>query len=256
MFFFVAIVLGIIQGFTEFLPVSSSGHLVLIEYIFNVDFDFNLLNVILHFSTLIAVCWFYRKQLLYILKNPFSKTTYYLVLATIPAVLFVILCNSFVETNMSSLTFVGIGFLITSILLFVAEIANKKTTNFSNVNAKNSLILGIAQALAIFPGLSRSGTTLSIGLLGGIKKEEALDFSFLMSIPIILGSLIYETFKTNFDFSSFSVEDVWGVILSSIVAFFCALFSIKFMKNIVNKMKLFYFVPYLVVLSIVCFVLK
>ena len=254
--FFVAIILGIVQGITEFLPVSSSGHLVLLEHIFDVDFDFTLLNVLLHFATLIAVCWYYRKTLLTLLKNPFSKTAQCLIVATIPAVLFVLLCNNFIENNLSSLVFVGIGFLVTSVLLIVSNHLSNKTTNFCEVGYKNSLFLGIAQALAIFPGLSRSGTTLSFGLIAGIKKDEALDFSFLMSIPIILGSLLYELFTKKIEFQSFEVVDILSIATSFLVAFFCALISIKFMKNIINKMKLWCFVPYLLILSVLCFVLK
>lgn len=249
--FFVAIFLGFVQGFTEFLPISSSGHLVLFENIFNVNFDYTLLNVILHFATLLAVCLFYRKKLVEIFKHPFSKTTYYLVLATIPAILFVLLCNNFIETNMSNLVFVGIGFWVTAVILLVGDIASKKTKIFCNINAKNSLCLGIAQALAIFPGLSRSGTTLSFGLLSGIKKDEALDFSFLMSIPIILGSLVYEVSTKNVFEISFSSLDICALVLSFLIAFAVALLSIKFMKNIVNKMKLFWFVPYLVAVGII-----
>lgn len=255
MSFFVAIFLGLVQGITEFLPISSSGHLVLFEHIFGVEMDYTLLNVILHFATLLAVCWFYRKKLLFIIKNPFSKTTLHLTIATIPAVVFVLLCNGFIEKKLSSVLFVGIGFLTTAILLFLGELFYKKTTNFTCVNNKNSLLMGIAQALAIFPGLSRSGTTLSFGLASGIKKDEALDFSFLMSVPIILGSLCYEIFAKNLNFANYAPTEILFIILSFLVAFFAAILGIKFMQKIVNKMKLIYFIPYLVVVGIIAIII-
>ena len=229
MAFWIAIVLGLVQGFTEFLPVSSSGHLVLLEKFFDVTLDYTFLNVVLHFATLLAVCWFYRIRLWNLVKHPLSKQMQYLVIATIPAVIFVLLCNNFVESNLSSLTFVGIGFLLTAVLLIVAE---------------------IVKALAIFPGLSRSGTTLAFGLMSGVNKEEALDFSFLMSIPIILGSLVYEIISKNAFATSLTSADVLPIILGFAIAFFTALLSIKLMQNVMKKSKLFWFVPYLVVLGV------
>ena len=102
MAFWIAIVLGLVQGLTEFLPVSSSGDLVLLEKIFGVELDYTFLNVILHFATLLAVCWFYRKRLWQIVRHPFSKQSQYLIIATIPAILFVLMCNNFVESKLSS----------------------------------------------------------------------------------------------------------------------------------------------------------
>ena len=250
MAFWIAIVLGLVQGFTEFLPVSSSGHLVLLEKFFDVTLDYTFLNVVLHFATLLAVCWFYRIRLWNLVKHPLSKQMQYLVIATIPAVIFVLLCNNFVESNLSSLTFVGIGFLLTAVLLIVAEIVSKKTLNHTNINYLNSAVIGVAQALAIFPGLSRSGTTLAFGLMSGVNKEEALDFSFLMSIPIILGSLVYEIISKNAFATSLTSADVLPIILGFAIAFFTALLSIKLMQNVMKKSKLFWFVPYLVVLGV------
>ena len=254
--FFIAIFLGLVQGITEFLPISSSGHLVLFEHIFKVEMDYTFLNVILHFATLLAVCWFYRKKLVDIIKKPFSKTTLQLIIATIPAVVFVVLCNGFIEEKLSSLLFVGIGFLATAVLLFLGELFYKKTKQFYSINNKNSFLMGIAQAFAIFPGLSRSGTTLSFGLASGIKKDEALDFSFLMSVPIILGSLCYEIFAKNVNYMNYAPTDILFIILSFFVAFFAAILGIKFMQKIVNKMKLIYFIPYLIIIGIVSIVIS
>lgn len=255
MTFWIAIVLGLVQGLTEFLPVSSSGHLVLLEKIFGVELDYTFLNVILHFATLLAVCWFYRKRLWQIVRHPFSKQSQYLIIATIPAILFVLICNNFVESKLSSMLFVGIGFLVTAILLVVAEIINKKSVNHTNVGYGNSLLIGVSQALAIFPGLSRSGTTLAFGLMCGVKKDEALDFSFLMSVPIILGSLVYEMVDKKVFSAPLPTADILPIILGFVIAFFTAILSIKLMQNVVKKMKLLWFVPYLAILGVITIVL-
>ena len=116
--------------------------------------------------------------------------------------------------------------------------------------------MGIAQAFAIFPGLSRSGTTLSFGLVSGLEKKKALDFSFLMSVPIILGSLIYELVTKNISFSSFTATDILPIALSFVAAVIFAIISIKFMNRIIEKMKLWYFVPYLLIIGTTCLFIK
>ena len=250
----IIILLGVVQGLTEFLPVSSSGHLVLLEKYFDIDCNTTLTNVVLHFGTLVAVCIYYRKKLLQLVKHPLSNQTLYLIVATIPAVVFVLLFNTFVDTNMNNTLFVGIGFIVSAILLLVAENISKRTHNFAPVNQKSSLMMGVAQALAIFPGLSRSGSTLAFGLLSGVQKEEALDFSFLMSIPIILGSLVYEL--TNVEaFVTMSANDVLVLAMGATIAALTAILSINLMQCIIKKMKLWYFVPYLIMLGTIVIVL-
>lgn len=245
----IIVLLGLVQGLTEFLPISSSGHLVILEKLFNIDLDFTFVNVILHLGTLLAVCFYYRKKLWYLLKNPLSQQTFYLIVATIPAVLFVLLCNNFINTKFNNTLFIGFGFLVTSVLLLVAETTSKHIKIYAPIKYRNSLIMGIAQALAVFPGLSRSGTTLAFGLMSGIKKEDALDFSFLMSFPIILGSVIFELFKTN-NFQALESQDILVLILGFLIAFFTAVLGIKIMQKIVKKMKLWWFVPYLIILGV------
>ena len=250
MAFYIAILLGLIQGLTEFLPISSSGHLLIIEKIFKIDADLNFINIVLHLATLLAVCWFYRKRLLNMIKHPFSKEVQHLIIATIPTIVFVIAFNDFIDTHLTSSLFLAIGFFVTSILLLACHFYTQKTKYNANINYKNSLLMGIAQALAIFPGLSRSGTTLAFGLIGGIQKEKALDFSFLMSMPIILGSLVYEVIKNNTFYTTFNTDYILPLICAFIVAFLTAIFSIKIMQKIVSKLKLWYFVPYLIILGV------
>ena len=243
----IAIILGFVQGITEFFPVSSSGHLVLIEKIFSLDCDLTLLNVILHFASLLAVIIYYRKTLLYLICHPLCKMNKYLVVATLPAVIFVLLFHTLVSTYLNSKLTLALGFFLSSIFLVVGIIFSKKLTPTA-LNYKNVLVMGVAQSLAIFPGLSRSGTTLSFALMCGVERNTALDFSFLMSIPIILASLIFELFSPSVSFAGF---DVVSLLLAFVVAFFTALICIHLIKKLTKRNNLIYFVPYLILLSII-----
>ena len=247
--FWIPVLLGIIQGITEFLPISSSGHLVICEYFFGLEGDFLFLNVLLHVATLLAVIIYYRKTILYLIKNPFCDMNKYLVIATIPAVIFVLLFNNFVNTVLASIVMVGIGFIVTAVFLSVAVYMSKKTRIPEPLNYKNVTIMGISQAFAIFPGLSRSGTTLAFGLMAGTERQTALDFSFLMSIPIILASLVYQLIFADFS-TAFVDINICGVIIAFITAFITALFGLVLMKKVVKNTNLLYFVPYLVIIGI------
>lgn len=244
-----AICLGIVQGITEFLPISSSGHLVLLELIFGSDFNYALLNVLLHFATLFAVCFYYRNTIKYLVLHPFCKTNLMLFLATIPAVLFVILTKSFFDFDNSNFTFLGIGFLLTAVLLFVAETCVKQNKLPKKLGYLSAVAMGIGQAFAVFPGLSRSGTTFSVGVLCGNEKNETIRFSFLMSIPIILASVVYEVCFSKSEFL-FDSTQIFGMILSIVFAFIFALLGLKLMNKLVERIKFVWFVPYLIILGI------
>lgn len=244
-----AILLGLVQGITEFLPISSSGHLVLLELLFGTEFNFALLNVLLHFATLFAVCFFYRKTLKHLVLHPFCKTNFLLLLATVPAVLFVVLTKSCFNFNDSNFLFLGVGFLLTAVLLFVAEVCVKKEKSPKPLGVLSALVMGVGQAFAVFPGLSRSGTTFSVGVIYGNEKNETLQFSFLMSIPIILASVVYEIFFAGNTFY-FDSTEIFGMILSCVTAFIFAILGLKIMNKLVQKIKFICFVPYLVILGV------
>ena len=249
MLIWVAVFLGFVQGITEFLPISSSGHLVIAESVLGVSLDYNFLNVLLHISTLIAVIIYYRKKILYLITHPMCRMNKYLAIATIPAVILVLLTHSVFGKYMQNTVFVGIGFLLTALFLSIAQIITKKTKVPSMLNYKNVMVMGVAQAFAVFPGLSRSGTTLSFGLLSGVERQNALDFSFLMSIPIIVASVIYEIFWCD-ALVEIASTDILPIIISCITALTTALLGIIFMNKIIRKINLWYFVPYLIVLGI------
>ncbi len=246
--FWLPILLGLIQGITEFLPISSSGHLVLCEYFFGMEGDFLFLNILLHIATLGAVILYYRKTIWYLITHPTCLTMRYLIVATLPAVIFVLLFNNFVNTVLNSIVMVGVGFLLTALFLGVAVILSKRTET-SPLTYKSALVMGISQAFAVFPGLSRSGTTLAFGLVAGVERQSALDFSFLMSIPIILASLVYQLIFADYN-TILNDINVVGTIIAFVTAFFSALLGLIVMKKIVRKMNLIYFVPYLVIIGV------
>ena len=184
------ILIGFIQGLTEFLPISSSGHIVLFGSLFELD-NLLLISVVAHIGTLFAVIYCYRKRLWQLIKKPINKTNLNLIIATIPTAIIALIFHNFLEDSFSTKVLVW-GFLISALFLTLADL--KKDGN-KYINKKEAVCMGFAQSLALLPGISRSGSTLVCGLLLGVEKEKALDFSFLMSIPIIIASGVYESFK-------------------------------------------------------------
>lgn len=245
-----AIIFGVLQGLTEFLPVSSSGHLYLFNRIIGANNDFVFFAVLLHLATLLAVVIVFRKKILYLIKNPFSSYAVKLYVATIPTILIVLLLMPLMD-RFGGYTII-ICFLITAVLLFITDILSRRKVVEKQMTYKHAIIMGIAQGLAVFPGISRSGATISTGLLLGQSKKETAEFSFLMSIPIIIASMVYELFSAYINGKTLIVT---GEILPTIIAFICAfivgIFSIKIMMKIVEKSKYFWFSIYLVFLCII-----
>lgn len=237
------IFIGFIQGLTEFLPISSSGHIVLFGSMFNLD-NLLLISVVAHVGTLFAVLYCYRKQIFTLIRHPFNKTNLNLIIATVPTVILVLLFNAFFEDSFSTKTLVW-GFLISAVLLFIADM---KKESFKPVNRRSALYMGLSQGLALLPGISRSGATLVCGLLVGVEKNQALDFSFLMSIPIIIASAVYESIKL---FSAQITINWLGIFIVMITSFIFGILSIKIMLKLVKKNKLYFFSIYLIVLSLI-----
>ena len=250
----VALILGIVQGLTEFLPVSSSGHLALFSSLFNVETDFLLVSILLHLATLLAVVFVFYKDIFYLLKHPFSKDAQKIYIATIPTILIVLLFKGLIDKFFTNASILPFCFMLTAVLLFVTYIIEKKTKNIKQKEIKKSsaLAMGIAQGLAILPGISRSGSTICTGLLLGEDKTSTAKFSFLMSIPIIIASMIYEILF-NGGGNALSEIGILPLIISFVSAFIVGIFSIKFMLKIVEKAKYYYFSIYLVVISILSF---
>lgn len=237
------VVLGIVQGLTEFLPVSSSGHLVLLGNIFGISNSL-FVSIILHSATLLSILIVLRKEVFYLVKRPFSDEMYRLVVATIPTCLIALVLMPLVSDAFGG-AFLGGLFLVTALILASTKFVKSPGKDLSY---KHAVIMGIAQGLAVFPGLSRSGLTIGAGLWSGAKKEQVAKFSFLMSIPIIILSLILEIIKLCVFKETISVN-VFGLVLAFITAFLVGIVAIKSMLKITQKsFKLFSI--YLIIIAI------
>lgn len=245
-----AIILGILQGITEFLPISSSGHLVLFSKLFNINQGFIFFSVVLHFATLLAVLIYYRKHVISLIKNPFSPLMLKLILATIPAIVVALLFSEQLE-QMFDGSLLPFCFVFTGVLLMISQLFYTSEKKIKPLDAKGSVFMGLMQAVALVPGISRSGSTISAGLIGGYSKKESADFSFLMSVPIILASLCYELFKMAK--TGAVTVFVFETIVGSVFAFATGLCAIYLMLKAVKKLKLHYFSYYLFALAIVSF---
>ncbi|SHH24988.1 Undecaprenyl-diphosphatase [Thermosyntropha lipolytica DSM 11003] len=188
---FEAFILGMVQGLTEFLPISSSGHLVLFQHLFGLKDVPLAFDVLLHIGTLIAVFIAFWEDIVSILKKPFDKLTFLILVGIIPAGLAGYFLEDYVAMAFESLLVVGIGLIFTGAILKISEnYANNRILikQAEETSFKDAFFIGIMQALAILPGVSRSGSTIAAGLFAGLDRDFAARFSFLLSIPVILGA--------------------------------------------------------------------
>ena len=192
-----ALVLGAVQGLTEFLPVSSDGHLKLFQAAMNVTGERPLLDVLMHVGTLAAVCIVFRKDIIELLKRPLQPLTLFLVVATLPAVAAQLLFGDYIDGVLRYTTPISlaIGFFITSLLMYLTPLFKNGIIPKERTGIFRSLLIGIAQVIAIHPSISRSGSTIFSGVATGMKREDVAHFSFLMSIPAILGGVVVEMWK-------------------------------------------------------------
>lgn len=250
-----AIIFGLVQGLTEFLPVSSSGHLVLLNNIFGASNNFLFFTLLLHLATLLAVFVVLRKEILYLIKHPFSNETKRLVIATIPTVIIVLIFETFVKDLFGG-GLLKYCFLITALLLFVTDMLSKRNESSKEFRFKSAFLMGIAQGIAVLPGISRSGATICTGLLCGEDRKQTAKFSFLMSVPIILASMLYEILgAVRTGQSLIDAGTIFPTIVAFVVAFITGIFAIKFMIKIVEKARYFWFSIYLILLVILMIVL-
>nr|MBO4518358.1 undecaprenyl-diphosphate phosphatase [Clostridia bacterium] len=246
-----AIVLGLVQGFTEFLPVSSSGHLLLIERWLKIDTGGGLFfDITLHLGTLIPVCAVFFNQIKGLFVKPY-KTLSYLFIATLPAVAAGFLLQDKIEgiykggTALSK-ALLSLSFLFTAAELVFAEKISQKNKNALPLSAKSSIIMGVFQGFAIVPGLSRSGTVITGGAVAKLEKGKNAEFAFLMSIPVILGAAFISSVKTVSQGASIDVlPTVFGVISAAVSGYI----AIGVMLKAVKKAKYGRFSIYLVFLA-------
>lgn len=248
-----AIILGIVQGLTEFLPVSSSGHLELVKAIFGAEIkDSMTMTVVLHFATALSTCFIFRKDIIEIIKgllrfknNEQFRFSLKIILSMIPAALVGLKYDDLIETFFEGkILLVGCMLLITGALLFIADRA--KQTN-KNLSYGNALIIGISQMIAILPGISRSGATISTSVLLGIDREKAARFSFLMVVPLIFGKIAKDLLDIIKEPSVQGTTDYMPYLLGFSFAFVTGLLACTWMIKLVKSSKLYYF-------SIYCFI--
>jgi undecaprenyl-diphosphatase len=239
-----AIVLGLVQGLCEFLPVSSSGHLELAERLLGMDAPGLLLDTMLHVGTLVAVCIYFWRDIWAMLRNPLGKDVRLLVVATIPAVLATLLLGDFVDVIYSGVL-LGFSFILTSLVLWLGATF---TGAREAMTYKDAGIMGLFQAAAILPGLSRSGSTISGGQIAGLNREKAARFSFLMSIPAIVGALVFQVKDIVTEGLPENIS-LLPMIVGVVVATLAGLFAITFMMRLIRKARLKWFGVYTLVLG-------
>lgn len=264
-----AIIIGIVQGLTEFLPISSSAHLIFAERALGVAPDLAF-DTFLHLGSLIAVIWFFHGDIYKLIRSwflsigdilqhrfieglyedPYKKLAWYVILATIPVGIVGVLFQSQVEELFAGALYVPAFFLfVTGTILYLSQRMNSGKIDFANVSGKESLFMGLGQACAILPGLSRSGTTIAAGLVAGLDKEFAAKFSFILSIPAIIGATIVQ------------IKDIGGamdanftaIILGFIAAFIAGYLAIKWVLDLIQNRNLDIFSYYCWAVGIIVF---
>ena len=262
----VLLLLAVIQGLTEFLPISSSGHLVLLYNFFGIENNVKLLSILLHVATLLSVLIYYRKELVVLIKKPFCSTNRKIIVTTIFTCLVVLFVKPFIDKAFNG-QWLFAFFLITAMLIFISDYMSdrnevwSRTINFKTENTKivnnlditnmpitykQAIIIGLTQGVACFPGISRSGSTIAVGRMCGVK--DTARYSFLISIPIIIASFIMEIMEGSV--GAIDINVLW-LIVGMVVCMLIGLLCIKVMTKLVAQNKLTYFAYYLIVLSVI-----
>lgn len=240
---FQAVILSIIQGISEWFPVSSSGHLAIMHNIFgfqNLSFD-----VFLHFASIFAVILIFWKDIIKLLniKNKENlRYIFYIAIAIIPAGIIGYLFKKQIEGFFSSIFYIGIFFIISGILVYSTKFSKEKK---EEISLFDSIFIGLLQAIAILPGISRSGATISSSIFRGVSKKEAVKFSFLIAIPVILGASILEFKDLTLSNISYFI-----LLLCFFITFITSLFTIKILMKIIKSEKFYLFGVYNLVLGI------
>ena len=282
----IAIILGTIQGITEFLPLSSSGHLLLIENLLNAPSS-QFFNLLMHLATLIAVVLFFWKDIIFTIKNPFSKQSLCLIISTFCTVA-IAYAISFIPGIFEGLI-LGPSFIVTSLILILSEIVSikrnknlrskiynckqkylknnrsdhsaqlkqmvqknstiktKTKTLRGDISASNAFVVGLIQGLAVLPGISRSGSTISTLKFMGVKNNNATTYSFLLSVPIIIGGIVLEFFKNP---SATQNIGIIPCLVGFAFAFVFGLFSLVILNKLIKNNKWWVFAPYLLILGV------
>ena len=255
-----AFILGVLQGLTEFLPISSSGHLVLVETFFDLQIDplsIQGFNVLLHAGTLLALVLCYAQQWKKILLSPFRgdatyrRLFFFLIIATIPGAIAGLLFEETIAQTLSSPPSVAVAFLVTAVVLIMGE-RSEQSRRIEHLTSMRVLFIGMAQACALVPGLSRSGFTISIARMLRIERKDALDFSFLLAVPIIAGATSISLW--HIATGTIEVPSTQIVAIGLVSSFAASVLAIRFLRSFVMRHSLAWFAWYLVVAGVLLLV--
>ncbi len=254
------ILLALIQGITEFLPVSSSAHLILVPLLTEWQDQGLAIDVAAHFGSLFAVVFYFRKDISRILfaginsvikkdiTDTDSKLFWYLVIASTPVLALGFLLRDIVSTYLRDPLIIAAASIVFGLLLWYADVAGKRLRQINSINLKDAIIIGLAQAVALIPGTSRSGITMTAGLMLGLDRQSAARFSFLMAAPIILAAGSYESLKL---IQSNATVGLNNFIITALLSALSAWVSIHIFLKVIDKIGMLPFVIYRVVLGLV-----
>lgn len=269
-----AIIMGLVQGLAEFLPVSSSGHLVLSKFILGAELGTSaLFEILLHVGTLLAVFVFYWKDVLNLIKEGLllikdsflfvfkrkkfdlyleRKMVVFIIVASIPTAILGLLMEAFLEDLfLSSVVAVGFALLVTGTMLMLIRKMPKSDKTLEEMKGRDAFTIGLVQGIATIPGISRSGSTVTAGLFCGLDKEFAFRFSFLMSIPAILGAAVLKMMDVNIaDLTTNAGPYAVGMIVAAVVGYA----SIRWLKNLIQKDQFHYFGYYCLAVGLISIV--
>lgn len=243
-------ILGIVQGLTEFLPVSSSAHLIFFQNLFGLKEPQLLFDVSVHFATMLAIIVMFYSEILRYFKNP--KILFFIILATIPTGLIGIIIKKKFEFIFSSVNISAICLLITGLYLYISEKLYNEKKEIKDMGWFSSLLIGTAQGIAVLPGISRSGFTLSTSLILKFKKTDAFKFVFILSIPAVVGATFLELKSALAGKETFQINFLFGLFL----AFVFGLLALKFFSKIMSHTKLHYFSYYCLIIALIILVIN
>ena len=244
-----AIILGIVQGIAEFLPISSSGHLLVLQHIFGLDLPGMTFDIVLHIGSLCAVFAVFWRDILNLIKNPFQKMTGLLIIGTIPAVVVGYLFKDYIDRIFNQGFYLAAAFTFTGILLMVADSITHVHKIEKDITILDAIVVGCMQAVGLPPGISRSGSTITGALVCGLNRETAARYSFLLSIVAIVGAGILETAEVVQNNVGVYRGDIMAYMIGFVMAAVSGYFSIRLLLRLIKNCKLRYFSYYLFALA-------
>lgn len=245
-----AFILGLVQGIGEFLPISSSGHLAVMQHVFGINEPGMTFDIIVHIGTLCAVFAVFWQDILNLIKNPFQKMTAMLIIGTIPAAV----AGLFLREHMDFLNqsfYLAAAFIFTGVLLLISDNINDASARKTDkeMTLLDAIIVGCMQAVALPPGISRSGSTITGGLISGLNRKTAARFSFLLSIIAITGAGTLEAYHVFVAGEGVYAGDIPSFMVGFVVAAVTGYFSIKLLLRLLQKARLKYFAYYVFILA-------